>query len=715
MNINNNDKLLSSILLSRKYKDHTVQNPVNELGYDKLPPIAFSVHNQNIRNLSVTIQIIDEKTDEIIETLNGLAESGSVKADSSSLVRRTMDLKLKVTDSTFPQDGSLLWFNNKARVYVGIDDNSTPDTKVNFLVGTFWVDEGSYSINEDGEQVSFTFSDKMTKWNEEELEYPLRIDVGTPVHIAIKTLMEHIGETDFGEIVESREGEVVPYTIEYGAGDKVVNLIEELRDMYMDYFCGYNVMGQFEFQRVDLQKRSTTPQPKWRFDTNDNVLNTMLEFNESYSLKDIRNRVVVYGGTNEVSGLTPVGEARLTNVDSPFNIYAIGKRKKILVEKKYATNEQCIAHAKYELYKSSSFNEKASITTIPLYLIDVNDIIEVVHPKTKEKSLYVVDSFSYGLDVDDTMTISAYKLYFVTVEYGKEDIPLVDYMEKAILNHGWIKLAEDAIALTYNMMANGEGILNVSFENNIPGFEQARVQAYPTTENQSMVFDLADLKDLDLNSTIGSYIVGSNRSSGDNVSRLVMHEMVHAVTNNVLGFNKAIQLPIWFQEGTAELIHGARERFESVYPSKSNVDKRNEIIKLSSWLLDNNFTGSSEEYVASYMLLWSLYRLLEPNGNFDNMFARLKRESNLSLNFLAKLIPNATSTQDAKDKLLYTLNNNMDDIWSALFDTSNQDTGSLLGSIGKNYYGIPLTKNNVMNPNNYDGSVSSGFKIKIIR
>lgn len=714
-NSNNNDNLLSSIMLTREYKNHQVDNPINSIRLEDLPPVAYSVHNQSVRSISVTVQIIDEKTDKVIETLNGLATDGSIKVDSMSLIRRTMDLTLKVTDSTFPKEGSLMWFNRKARVYIAIDDNARPNTKINFLVGTFWIDEGDYHIDESEEIVEFKLSDKMTKWNDEELEYPLRIDIDTPIHIAIKTFMEHIGETDFGEIVESREGEVVPYTIEYGIGDKVSKLIEELRDMYMDYFCGYNLMGGFEFQRVDLQKKSTTPKPKWRFDADDKTLNTMLSFSESYNLKDIKNRVIVFGGTNEVSGMTPVGESRLTNSDSPFNVYAIGNRKRVIVESKYSNNEQCIARAKYEIYQSSNFKEKAIIHTVPLYLLDVNDIIEVAHPKTKEKNLYVIDSFSYGLNLNDEMKIEAYKLYFVTVEYGKEDVPIIDYIEKAILNHGWIKLAEDAIANTYNMMADGETILNISFENNIPGFEQARVQAYPTTRNQSMVFDLADFKDLDLTSNIGSYVPNSSRSSGDNLSRLIIHEMVHAVTNNLLGFSKSIQMPIWFQEGTAELIHGARERFESVYPTKSNANKRQEIIKLADWLLDDNFTGISEEYVASYMILWAVYKLLNPTGDFENMFQRLSNESNLSLNFLTKLIPQASSTEEAKAMIMDVMNNGMDDIWNALFDLDNEDTGSLLGTMGINYYGIPLTVNNIINPNNYDGQVSTGFEVKIIR
>lgn len=705
--------LYSEIALTRQYKDHTVPNPVDSNRLEDLPLHAYDVHNQPIRELSVTVQVLDEETDTVIETLNGYATDGNISVDASSMIQRTGKLDLIVTQDTFPQPSSLMWFNRYLKVYVGIEDSGTRET-MNFLVGTFWIDHSSYNIDENEQKVSFDLSDKMTKWEDSQLETAMKIERGTPIDVAIKMLMEHVGENKFGEMVEGRAGEVTPYTIEYGIGSNVMDLIKELRDMYMEYVCGYNVRGEFELKRIELQTQGALSEPKWRFDNDSSSMKTLLSFSEDYSLKNIRNRVLVYGGTSDVTGLTPSGESRLTDSKSPFNINAISKRTKVIVEDKYVTNEQCIAHAKYELHKSSSFQEISQITTLPIYFMDANDIIEIVHSYTGVESQYIIDSINFGLTIESVMNISARKLYYVSVEYGEEDMPLVDYVERGIRNYGWIRLAEDAIVTAFNVMGAGTAMINVSFENNIPGFEQARVQAYPTTNNQSMVFDLADMQYLDLESNIGEYINGANKSTGDNLTRLIMHEMFHVVLNDFLGYSKAIQLPLYFSEGMAELTHGARERFKYSFAHLSDANKKQELIKLADWVLDGNFTGASDDYTASFLVSWAIYRILKRQNNWENMMSRLRGESNLSLNFLTKLIPNASSTEDAKSMIMQELNT-MTPIWDALFSNTVKDTGSVLGVMGENYYGMELTKDNIINPDNFIGEESVGFEIRIIK
>lgn len=709
-----NKNTFSEGLLSRQYKDHTVPNPVDSLRLEDLPTSAFSVHNQPIRELSVTMQVIDEVTGRTLETLNGLAVGGSVKVDSTSMIRRTASVELVVTQDTFPQPDSLMWFNRYIKMYVGINDNTTKDDVVNFLVGTFWIDDSSYEISETTHSVKFNLGDKMTKWDDIQLENPLTIPRETPIDVAIRMLMEDIGETEFGEMVSGRPGEVVPYTIEYSIGDNVLDLIQELRDMYMEYICGYSVDGKFEFQRVELQQRALLREPKWRFDTTNDNLKTQISFAEEYNLKNIKNRVLVYGGTSDVTGLTPVGESRLTDSKSPFNSNVIGKKTKVIVEDRYVTNEQCLALAKYELFKLSNFKEMASLSAVPIYFLDAHDIIEVVHPFTNKEHEYVIDTINFGLDIDAAMTITAHKLYYVTVEYGEEDMPIVDYIERGVKNYGWIRLAEEAIAIAFNMMGTGNAALNISFENNIAGSEQARVQAYPTTKNQSMVFDLADMQYLDINSSLGTYVPGANKSTGDNLTRLILHEMYHAVVNDYLGYSKAIQVPTYFAEGMSELIHGARERFESTMVHLSNSAKKTQLIELCDWLLGNNFSGSSDDYTASFLIAWAIYRILKRQGQWVNMMTRLRAESNLSLNFLIKLIPAATSEADARAMIMQEIRT-MDSVWNGLFSSTVKDTGSVLGSLGENYYGMELTKDNVINPDNFNDEASIGFDIKIIR
>lgn len=694
-----------SILLTKQYKDHTIQNAIEDVEIKSLPYNALSVHTQSIRNISVTIQVLDEN-EVVIETITGLAKSGSIKMESSSLIRRNASLTLITTEDTFPKSDSLIWFNRVIKFYVGIQDLSQHDSTVNFLLGTFWIDETDFSVDANTNEITVTLNDRMTLYEDKKIENPITIPIDTPINQAIRLVMENIGETKFGNIADVLPEEVVPYTMEYKIGDKALDIVTDLRDMYMDYVCGYNIRGEFEFKKIEVQKEDLVADPKWRFDSkNEDGTDLTLSFKESYSLKSIKNRVVVYGGTNEKTGLTPKGESRITDAKSPFNVYSIGERTEVVTEDKYVTDEQCIAKARYEVMKTSSFQEVCSITCLPIYLFDAYDVIEVVHPITLEASKYVIDNFNFDLSPESTMSIQGHKLYYTVVEYGSDKSPLVEGIIRGISNWGWLSLGEERIKDCYNIMGAGTATLTVRFQDVIQGGEQASVTSYPTTKNQTLMIDLADFEELDFKSENGD----SNRSQGDYADRVLAHEMFHAVTNDYLGHDTMVSLPIWFKEGFAELLHGAKERFLSAYDGLSQSDKKVKLISLSEDILNGDWQGSSEEYVASYLLAIAIYRKCS-DSQWKNLFIRLKNQSNPSINFLLKLLPIA-DTNDGVKKLVLEELVNMNSVWEFLFNQTDKDTGSIGGIHFMNIYGVPLTAEGVMNNANAT-AISIGFNVE---
>ena len=700
------------VTLTKAYKDHTVPNPVDDLRYEKLPINAYSVHNQPIRKLTITIQVLDEHDGSVIETITGKAEDGNIRADATSLVRRTGSLTIVVDDDLFPQTGSLIWFNRYIRVYAGINDNSLKDHTVNFLLGTFWLGEGAYSIDADKSRIELSLEDKMMKWDGNKIEHPLKIDVDTPIDVAIRLLMESFGETEFGEFVETKLNEVVPYTLEFGIGDDMMTVITQLRDMYMDYHVGYDIAGRFEFKRIESQKEEDLPATKWRFDTDDDTLKSLLSFKEPYSFKNIKNRIIVYGGTSDVTGITPSAEVKITDAKSPFNVYSIGEHTDIIIESKYVTDEQCNALARYTAWQKSNFQEVASITSIPIYLLDVNDVIDIKHPKTGVESKYIVDSFSFDLSTEAIMSIEAHKVYYTTLEYGREMDPIVEAIIRGITNHGWISLAEERIATCYNLVGNGTSTISVRFQENLKGGEQAATVSYASTKSQSLVLDLADLADLDINDPLGGYIVGSDRSDSDNLGLVIAHEMVHAVHNDFYGHNEMIEWPVWAKEGISEFLIGGKGRFKSVYPSLSQVNKRKELTELAQWLLDGNFSGNSEEYVASYLIIAAIYRIAKARNMWTNLFTNLRDKTGMSINFLLKLLPIAETNDQVKVLVMNEIKA-METIWTFLFG-SNTDTGSVAGPQFMNLFGTPLTVENIFNPANATTD-STGFKLQYIK
>ncbi|MBO1087234.1 flagellin [Enterococcus mundtii] len=693
-------------ILQKVYKDHTVENAINNLDLENIPRNAQNVFLQPIRNLKITIQVLDEETDEVIETITGKASGGDVRVDSKSLIRRTGSLKLRVEKDLFPNQDSLVWFDKKIKLYAGIKDMASQKQYINFLLGTYWIDSADYSINDTIGEISLTLSDKMGQYQDKELEKAMKISPETPISVAIKKVMEHLGEKKFGFIQDSDEGEVVPYTLDFKIGDEVTGIITKIRDMYMDYTCGYNVDGEFEFRKITVQKEDEVSEPKWRFDitTNDRADLTM-DFREEYSLKDIRNRVVVYGRGNEKTGIQPQAEVRITDPKSPFNVYSIGERTKIINETKYVNDDQCAAKGRYEVLKAATFQEVAKITTIPIYSINTDDIIDIVHPETKELNRYIVTNIDFGLDIGSTMSISATKLYYSKLEYGEDKKPLVDAIIRGIKNWGWLSLGEQRIKDCYGISGSGKASIVVRFHEAMYGGEQASITSYSTTKNQTLLIDLADFAYLDTSDENG-YVEG--RSKGDYLDRVLGHEMFHAVTNDYLGHDIMIQTPIWFKEGFAEFLHGAKERYVSTYQLLSKENKRAKLTERAKSNLKGDWEGLGEDYVSAYLIAIAIFRICT-QAQWSKLFSNLKDVKNPSINFLQKLLPIAETNELVIDRVIEEIEK-MNDIWALLDDPNNVDTMSIGGKYFLNLFGISLTAETVFN--NANASTESiGFEI----
>ena len=126
-----------------------------------------------------------------------------------------------------------------------------------------------------------------------------------------------------------------------------------------------------------------------------------------------------------------------------------------------------------------------------------------------------------------------------------------DANKRALLDRlkiGWFNEAEQRIQTYFGIDADGAQ-LTIDVDNftdgasNVLAYVQGAVNGDGTWSNLSMSFDMADFSPPDLAS-----------------DRVVAHELVHAVMARSMNFSS---LPQWFQEGMAELIHGADERLAS--------------------------------------------------------------------------------------------------------------------------------------------------------
>ena len=567
------------------------------MGVKELPNIAnyADLHLQPVRRLHITVEVID-KDGNVIETIQGLSTGGSINVSGSSLIRRTGNLSFVLIDSFLPKKGSILWMTNKIRVYAGIENLSSSDAVVtHFCLGTFYITEPKVDISNDSNSISITLQDNMMRWEQEELETKLKIDAGTPLNTAVSSLMSLYGEWNVSvEFTDLK----IPYTLEFEEGETIMSVLTTIRDLYMDWECFYDVDGTFVFRKMEIQKENGEP-IAWRFEKESDLITSL---SVGFTYKDIKNRVVVIGQINDKTGITPKAESSITLETSPFHKNEIGVKTKVITESSYGTVLQCESRARYELFKMSTFQEKITISTVPIYYLDANNVIEVVSRLSPEAEQYVIDSISIGLGVGDEMSIQGHKLYY---DHFDTNGTLAKYQQTAdivingIQNLGWLSLAEKRISDYFGLEGDGSKLI-VRFEYQGKLGITAYVTGYVGDRVQTLTIDLADFE-------------GSSGDSGDNgvskadySDRILGHEMVHAVMNNSLSVKKTMMMPEWFKEGVAEFLHGADERLKTLIVTDNAIDNSllTGLVSRSIELLNGAvWQSESKDYGASYIIL----------------------------------------------------------------------------------------------------------------
>lgn len=126
-----------------------------------------------------------------------------------------------------------------------------------------------------------------------------------------------------------------------------------------------------------------------------------------------------------------------------------------------------------------------------------------------------------------------------------------DKKKRAVLDSlkaGWLSAAEDMVQQYYGLQGDGSTLkINLDTTDGKSGVLASVTGASGLGNDVTLNIDMADFSDI-------STPDGGTGPMYDD--RVIAHEMVHAIMLHSTGMN----LPQWFIEGTAELIHGADER-----------------------------------------------------------------------------------------------------------------------------------------------------------
>lgn len=363
----------------------------------------IEILNQQIQTLHAKIELLDNN-DNMLEEIQGICIDGSIDIDSDSIIRRTCSLNMILKDSSYlPLPNNKIWMDKKFRLLIGVENNVTNEI-VWFNKGIYYFDNPSVSYNQESKTISFTGLDKMC-WLDGtyngNLGYITRIDGGTPIFDAIKSLLSIVGETKY--IINDVENMYLPYDLEKSETSTVSDFLTEIRDLYMGYEYFYNEDGYFVYQKI---KQKRTDMVEWVFDEDTKCV---VSYANTPAWANVKNRVLIWGMQSD-DGSQISYELKNQN-ENDFSIDAIGEKLLVVSEETIQTSEQAKSRAEYELWLHSSLNEQVVMDVIALYGIDVNKLITINKAEVGVSGNYRITKLSYSLG-SGVMNVNCVKMYY---------------------------------------------------------------------------------------------------------------------------------------------------------------------------------------------------------------------------------------------------------------------------------------------------------------
>ena len=230
---------------------------------------------------------------------------------------------------------------------------------------------------------------------------------------------------------------------------------------------------------------------------------------------------------------------------------------------------------------------------------DGNDVIQDINGNDKLVFTNITDPSSVLVERDgnhlkltpidgSTITINNYFAPKAAVVVDPNITALVDQLQNR-----WLAQAEKLIETHYGLTMTGQ--VHLSFVSNVDSPEAAHIELeYMSGEQKASKITLEiDLTDF------ANAVNNANGSGPLYFDRIIAHEMVHAL----MGANMDMtQLPPWFKEGTAELIHGADERVQADLPLISAGQNFVALFHNATIANPNISAGYSVSYIAVKLL-----------------------------------------------------------------------------------------------------------------
>lgn len=261
----------------------------------------YNVSKQTIRNQHIKINLLNYNM-QTVDEFSGNVLSGSVSIDANADIRRTCNIEMVVTDSSFDiQPGGKIYLDKYIQVYVGIDSLQTGEI-VWFNYGIYLIDAPGYTYDAETHSLSFQGLDLMSKLTGQRNGYlpgiPTKIPQGSSVRDSIISTLTQLGGFSKYVVEECRlkDGTIqtVPYDITIDQGGTVYDVLTALDEIMPYYRMFFDVDGVFHYEPIPTGQNEVSA-------ADDDILSQNL-ISESIDtdFSSVKNYIEVYGRTHDI-------------------------------------------------------------------------------------------------------------------------------------------------------------------------------------------------------------------------------------------------------------------------------------------------------------------------------------------------------------------------------------------------------------------------------
>lgn len=255
----------------------------------------FQTSLQNIQSRYIRIELLNYQF-QTVDSVEGVCTSGSITIDANSDIRRTGNIVLVVTDSSFEvASGGRVWLDKYVRIWIGTASLITGEIEYTNC-GIYIIDAPSYEYNPSTNTLTLSLLDLMAKLTGIRNGYlpgvPTVLSAGENIRQAIIDTLALGGFTKY--VVEDPPAPgTIPNDLEFSQGDTVYDLLAGLRDIYPNYEIFISNDSVFYYKPIPTGEND----PVYIDDTL--WSNIVTEENINVDFQNVKNVIEVYGRTHD--------------------------------------------------------------------------------------------------------------------------------------------------------------------------------------------------------------------------------------------------------------------------------------------------------------------------------------------------------------------------------------------------------------------------------